>query len=113
MDTALRAYFCADPTATVADILGAPADRYLVEIAFENCKQLAKAGQQLIAAHLGQRQRIPDLGVELDANGNISPGAVMRMVSKHRSAFPRDGEWCHPSSGNKRGTSRRKLLGEG
>jgi hypothetical protein len=43
-----RAYFCTDPTATVADILGTVADRFSLEIAFRDCKQVVGAGQQQV-----------------------------------------------------------------
>src|SRR5262245_60472901 len=35
-----RAYFCTDPSASVADILGTIADRFSLEITFRECKQI-------------------------------------------------------------------------
>jgi hypothetical protein len=43
-----RAYFCTDTEASVADILGAVADRFSLEIAFRECKQVVGAGQQQV-----------------------------------------------------------------
>jgi DDE superfamily endonuclease len=43
-----RAYFCTDPAAAVADILGAVADRFSLETAFRDCKEVAGAGQQQV-----------------------------------------------------------------
>ena len=46
--TGWRAYFCTDPSASVADILGMVADRFSLEIAFRECKQVVGAGQQQV-----------------------------------------------------------------
>jgi hypothetical protein len=43
-----RAYFCTDASASVADILTAVADRFSLEIAFRECKQIVGAGQQQV-----------------------------------------------------------------
>ena len=42
------AFFCTDPDATVADILGAVAARFSLEIAFRDCKEIVGAGQQQV-----------------------------------------------------------------
>jgi DDE superfamily endonuclease len=42
------AFFCTDPTATVADILVAVADRFSLEISFRDCKEIVGAGQQQV-----------------------------------------------------------------
>jgi hypothetical protein len=46
--TGWRAYFCTDPSATVADILTTIADRFSLEITFRECKQVVGAGQQQV-----------------------------------------------------------------
>jgi hypothetical protein len=46
--TGWRAYFCTDPTATVADILTTVADRFSLEITFRDCKEIVGAGQQQV-----------------------------------------------------------------
>src|SRR5215207_9533788 len=42
------AFFCTDPSARVADILGAVADRFSLETAFRDCKDVVGAGQQQV-----------------------------------------------------------------
>jgi hypothetical protein len=46
--TGWRAYFCTDPSASVADILETIADRFSLEIAFRDCKEIVGAGQQQV-----------------------------------------------------------------
>ena len=46
--TGWRAYFCTDPSASVADILGTVADRFSLEITFRECKEVVGAGQQQV-----------------------------------------------------------------
>jgi len=43
-----RAYFCTDPSASVAEVLTAVADRFSLEIAFRDCKEVVGAGQQQV-----------------------------------------------------------------
>ena len=43
-----RAYFCTDPTATVADVLATIADRFSLEIAFREVKEVVGAGKQQV-----------------------------------------------------------------
>jgi hypothetical protein len=43
-----RAYFCTDPSATVADILRCVSDRFSLEITFRDCKEIVGAGQQQV-----------------------------------------------------------------
>jgi hypothetical protein len=46
--TGWRAYFCTDVSTTVADVLGAVADRFALETAFRDCKEIVGAGQQQV-----------------------------------------------------------------
>jgi hypothetical protein len=46
--TGWRAYFCTDPSARVAEILGTVADRFSLEITFRDCKEVVGAGQQQV-----------------------------------------------------------------
>jgi hypothetical protein len=46
--TGWRAYFCTDPSASVADILETVADRFSLEITFRDCKEIVGAGQQQV-----------------------------------------------------------------
>lgn len=43
-----RAYFCTDPAATVADVLTTIADRFSLEIAFREVKEVVGAGKQQV-----------------------------------------------------------------
>ena len=105
------AYFCTDPTARVADILGCVADRFALETVFRDCKEVVGAGQQQVRfvwASVGSfhlclwtftmteawawRQR-PDQLVD-------------------RSASPWDDPTRRPSHADKRRAWRRELLGE-
>jgi hypothetical protein len=43
-----RAFFCTDASASVAEILTAVADRFSLEVAFRDCKQVVGAGQQQV-----------------------------------------------------------------
>jgi len=43
-----RAYFCTDPEATVADVLATIADRFSLEIAFRDIKEVVGAGKQQV-----------------------------------------------------------------
>src|SRR5215831_3511183 len=50
------AFFCTDPAAAVADVLGCVADRFSLETCFRDCKEVVGAGQQqvrLIWASIG------------------------------------------------------------
>ena len=42
------AFFCTDVSATVAEILSTVADRFSLEIAFRDCKEIVGAGQQQV-----------------------------------------------------------------
>ena len=46
--TGWRAFFCTDVSASVADILGAVAARFSLEITFRDCKEIVGAGQQQV-----------------------------------------------------------------
>lgn len=46
--TGWRAYFCTDPNATVADVLTTIADRFSLEIAFREIKEVVGAGKQQV-----------------------------------------------------------------
>ncbi len=46
--TGWRAFFCTDPSVSVADILSAVAERFSLEITFRDCKEIVGAGQQQV-----------------------------------------------------------------
>ena len=106
------AFFCTDPTATVADILGCVADRFALETAFRDCKEIVGAGQQQV------RHVWASVGAfhvclwaftmtEAWAWGRAEEGLI-----GHRSASPWDDETRRPSHADKRRAWRRELLGE-
>ena len=106
-----RAYFCTDLSASVADILGAVADRFSLEITFRECKQVVGAGQQQVRflwANIGA------FHVCLWTFTMTEAWAWGRKQEElvDRSASPWDREWRRPSHADKRRAWRRHLLGE-
>ena len=109
--TGAVAYFCTDPGATVADILGAVADRFTLETAFRDCKEVVGAGQQqvrFIGASVGAFYIClwTDTLTEAWAWGR-SEGELV-----DRSASPWDDPTRRPSHADKRRAWRREMLGE-
>jgi hypothetical protein len=106
-----RAYFCTDVAATVADILGAVADRFSLELAFRDLKEVWGVGQQQVrnvwasvgAYHLGLWLYTL---VELWAWGR-SEGQLV-----DRSASPWDAEYRRPSHADRRRALQRESLRE-
>jgi DDE superfamily endonuclease len=109
--TGWRAYFCTDPSATVADILTAVSDRFSLEITFRDCKEVVGAGQQQVRfvwANLGA------FHVCLWTFTLTEAWAWGRPASElvDRSASPWDSPLRRPSHADKRRAWRRALLGE-
>jgi len=109
--TGWRAYFCTDTDASVADILGAVADRFSLEITFRECKQVVGAGQQqvrFIWANIGA------FHVCLWTFTLTEAWAWVRSEEElvDRSASPWDKEPRRPSHADKRRAWRRELLAE-
>ena len=109
--TGWRAYFCTDTSASVADILGAVADRFSLEIAFRECKQVVGAGQQqvrFIWANIGA------FHVCLWTYTMTEAWAWGREAAElvDRSASPWDDASRRPSHADKRRAWRREMLGE-
>jgi hypothetical protein len=105
------AFFCTDPAATVADVLSAVADRFSLETAFRDAKQVVGAGQQQV------RKLATNVGAfhvclwtytltEAWAWGRPDEGLV------DRSGSPWDDAGRRPSHADKRRALRRELLGE-
>jgi hypothetical protein len=105
------AFFCTDPAAGVADVLGAVADRFSLETAFHDIKQVVGAGQQQV------RKLVTNVGAfhlclwtytltEAWAWGR-STGSLV-----DRSGSPWDNPARRPSHADKRRALRRELLGE-
>ena len=105
------AFFCTDPTATVADILGCITDRFALEIAFRDCKEVVGAGQQqvrFIWASVGSFHLC--LWTFTMTEAWAWGRSADRLVD--RSASPWDDLTRRPSHADKRRAWRRELLGE-
>ena len=105
------AYFCTDPEATVADILAAVADRFTLETAFRDCKEVVGAGQQQVRfvwASVGA------FHVCLWTFTMTEAWAWGRTAEElvDRSASPWDDPARRPSHADKRRAWRRALLRE-
>ncbi len=104
------AFFCTDPAATVADVLGAVADRFSLETAFRDVKQAVGAGQQQVrklAANVGAFHVClwAYTLTEAWAWGRPATGLVGRCRG------PWDDPSRRPSHADKRRALRRELLG--
>ncbi len=105
------AFFCTDPDATVADVLGCVADRFSLETAFRDIKEVVGAGQQQVrfmGANIGAFHLClwTYTMTEAWAWGGSAQGLV------DRSASPWDDPSRRPSHADKRRAWRRELLGE-
>ncbi len=106
------AFFCSDPAATVADVLGGVAARFSLEIAFRDVKEVVGAGQQQVR-RVGASVGAFHLCLwaftltEAWAWGRAEEGLV-----GHRAASPWDDAERRPSHADKRRAWRRELLGE-
>ena len=106
-----RAYFCTDPSASVADILVSVADRFSLEIAFRESKEIVGAGQQqvrFIWANVGAFHVCLWTYTMTEAWAWGRPTAEL----VDRSASPWDTPLRRPSHADKRRAWRRALLGE-
>lgn len=109
--TRWRAYFCTDPSASVADILTTVADRFALEIAFRDCKEIVGAGRQqvrFIWASVGSFHVCLWTFTMTEAWAWSRPAAEL----VDRSASPWDSPLRRPSHADKRRAWRRALLGE-
>jgi len=106
-----RAYFCTDTEASVADILGAVADRFSLETTFRERKQIVGAGQQQVRF---LRASVGAFHVCLWTFTMTEAWAWGRQDEDlvDRSASPRDVASRRPSHADKRRAWRRALLGQ-
>jgi predicted RNase H-like HicB family nuclease len=108
-DGGWRAYFCTDPTASVADILGLVSDRATIEQVFHDIKEVWGAGQQQLR-HIHANSGAYHLHlwgytlVELWAWNKPEEELV------DRSASPWDKEWRRPSHADRRKALLRETL---
>ena len=105
------AFFCTDPTATVADILESVAARFSLETAFRDCKDIVGAGQQQVRR---VRASVGAFHVCVWTFTMTEAWAWNRASNDlvgHRSASPWDDGARRPSHADKRRAWRRELLG--
>jgi hypothetical protein len=103
------AFFCTQPDASVADVLGAVADRFSLETAFRDVKEVVGAGQQQVRylwANIGA------FHLCLWTYTMTEAWAWGRDDLVDRSASPWDDPHRRPSHADKRRAWRRCLLGE-
>jgi DDE superfamily endonuclease len=105
------AFFCTDPAATVADILGCVAGRFGLEITFRDLKGIVGAGQQqvrLVRSNGGAFHMCLWAFTMTEAWAWDRPE---KELIEHRSASPWDDAARRPSHADKRRAWRRELLG--
>ena len=108
-DDGWRAYFCTDPTATAADILGLVSDRATIGQVFHDVKEIWGAGQQQL------RHVYANVGawhLNLWASTLVELWAWDRSEDElvDRSASPWDAEWRRPSHADRRKAMTRAML---
>jgi hypothetical protein len=106
------AFFCTDPAASVADILGLVADRFSLETCFRDCKEVVGAGQQQVR-HLWAS--VGAFHVCLWAFTMTEAWAWNRSGDElvaHRTTSPWDDKPRRPSHADKRRAWRRELLAQ-
>jgi len=103
------AYFCTDPDATAADILGLVADRSAIEQVFHDVKEIWGAGQQQL------RHVYANIGAW---HLNLWAYTLVELWAWHRpeeelvdrSASPWDSQWRRPSHADRRKAMLREIL---
>jgi DDE superfamily endonuclease len=106
------AFFCTDPKATVADILTRVADRFSLETAFRDVKEIVGAGQQQVRhvwASVGSFHLCLWTFTMTEAWAWDRDEGVLVA---HRHASPWDDKPRRPSHADKRRAWRRELLSE-
>ena len=106
-----RAYLCTDVSASVAEILEAVADRFALEIAFRDTKQVVGAGQQQVRFVWANLGSFPICLWTLTMTEAWAWGRSEGELVD-RSASPWDEADRRPSHAAKRRAWRRELLGE-
>ena len=106
-----RAYFCTDPAAGVADILGLVADRFSLEIAFREVKEVVGAGQQQTRFHWANVGAFHVCLWTFTATEGWAWGKAADGLTGHRERSPWDDRARRPSHADKRRAWRREILG--
>jgi hypothetical protein len=106
------AFFCTDPNASVADILGLVADRFSLETCFRDCKEVVGAGQQQVRR---VQASVGCFHIGLWAFTMTELWAwnqKAELLVGHRSASVWDDPKRRPSHADKRRAWQRELLAE-
>ena len=106
------AFFCTDPNASVADILGLVADRFSLETAFRDVKEVVGAGQQQVRFLWAS---VGSFHVCLWTFTMTEVWAWNRAAKElvaHRASSPWDDQERRPSHADKRRAWQRELLAE-
>ena len=107
------AFFCTDPAATVADILGCVADRFCAGDRVPGREGSRRGGPAAGAVRAGERRGVPRVPVDVhdDRGVGLGPGrgGAGRATGPRR---PWDDEPRRPSHADKRRAWRRELLGD-
>jgi hypothetical protein len=103
------AYFCTNPEATVADILGLVADRAAIEQVFHDVKEIWGAGQQQLR---NVQANVGAWHLNLWAYTVVELWAWERAEGElvDRTASPWDSEWRRPSHADRRKALLRETL---
>src|SRR5512142_1564513 len=105
------AFFCTDPTASVAAILSAVADRFTLGTAFRDCKEVVGAGQQQVRFVWASVGSFHVCLWTYTLTGAWAWGREEEDLVD-RTASPWDDPARRPSHADKRRAWRRELLGE-
>ena len=103
------AYFCTDPDATAADVLGLVADRAAIEQVFHDVKEVWGAGQQQLR---NVHANVGAYHLNLWAHTLVELWAWDRAEGElvDRAASPWDAEWRRPSHADRRKALLREVL---
>ena len=104
-----RAYFCTDPTATAADILGLVADRATIEQVFHDVKEIWGAGQQQLR-HVDANVGAWHLNLWSFTLVELWAWDRSEVDLVDRSASPWDSEWRRPSHADRRKAMSQAML---
>ena len=105
-----RAYFGTDTTATVADILETVADRFAIEMAFRDVKEIVGAGQQQTRFHFANVGAFHLCLWTFTMTEAWAWNQPETALTDHRHASPWDDQPRRPSHADKRNAFRRELL---
>jgi len=106
------AFFCTDPTACVADILGLVADRFSLETAFRDVKQVVGAGQQQVRFVWASAGAFHLCLWSFTLTEAWAWHRAAAELVAHRAASPWDEQQRRPSHADKRRAWQRELLAD-